>query len=269
MQLEDIKNTWVNTQNNDMVASVEAWNSVAEDYIYKKMPTLYQDPFFKFLTDRVSLTKEMTSLDIGCGAGVYSIALAPYVKEVYGVDFSPNMITMANRLAEEEKSANATFLCENWYTYDISEWENQFDIVFAHMTPAIADFTTFEKMIRCAKKYCFMEKPCRRTDNVLDALRELLGLTVMPEKEDVVPYVFDALWAMGYSPEFGYRQEVWKSDKDIEDAEKWYLGRLKGATPLNAETEQKVKDYLKSIAVEGKIKEEIHTTIVSMFWHVK
>lgn len=266
MKLNDIKNAWVNTQNQDIIASVEAWDSVAEDYIYKRMPALYPDPFFKLLTDKITLTKEMTSLDIGCGAGVYSIALAPYIKKATGVDFSPKMISMAKNLAIDQKAENVEFLCENWYAYDVTPMEKQFDIVFAHMTPAIVDFSTFEKMLRCSRKYCFMEKPCRRTDNVLDALRKLLGITVMPEKEEPVPYVFDVLWAMGCSPEFAYRQEVWNSDKDIADAEKWYLGRLKGTNSLDAKTEQRVKDYLKSIAVEGKIREEIHTTIVSIFW---
>lgn len=266
MQLSEVKKAWVNRQNQDIAADVEAWDSVAPDYVCKKIPALYRDPFFAFLTDKITLTKEMTSLDIGCGAGVYTVALAPYVKNAYGVDFSPSMIALANRLAKAEKADNAVFHCENWHTYAATAWENKFDIVFAHMTPAITDFTTFAKMIGCSKKYCFMEKPCRRKDHVFDALRERLGLSSESAKEESVPYAFAALWAMGYSPELAYRKEVWNSDKGVAEAKRWYLGRLKSAHSLSAEAEKEALAYLESIAVEGRIKEEIHTTVVSMFW---
>lgn len=268
MEIETIKEMWVNNMDRDIDASVKAWNSVATEAVYNKIPVLYADPFFRFLTDKITLTKEMTSLDIGCGAGVYTTALAPHIKKAVGVDFSPKMISLAKNLAAEQKAENVEFLCENWYTYDVTPLEKQFDIVFAHMTPAIVDFSTFEKMIRCSKKYCLIEKPTRRTDREMDALRAKLHLSAEPEKEDSVPLMFNALWAMGYSPQLSYRQEVWQSERTVADAVTWYLGRLKGFSPLTEDDEAKVVDYLKSHAVDGKIKEHIETTVVSMFWEV-
>lgn len=268
MEIETIKEMWVNNLDRDIDASVKAWDSVATEAVYNKIPVLYADPFFRFLTDKITLTKEMTSFDIGCGAGVYTTALAPHIKKAVGVDFSPKMISLAKNLAAEQQAANAEFLCENWYTYDITPLEKQFDIVFAHMTPAIVDFSTFEKMIRCSKKYCLIENATRRTDREMDALREKCGFSAAPEKEDSFPFMFHTLWAMGFSPQLSYRNEVWQSERTVADAKTWYLGRLKGFSPLTAENEAVVVDYLQSQAVDGKIKEHIETTIVSMFWEV-
>jgi 2-polyprenyl-3-methyl-5-hydroxy-6-metoxy-1,4-benzoquinol methylase len=46
----------------------------------------------------------MTVLDVGCGPGHYGIALAKSgAKEVYGIDFAPNMIDIANQHAKADR----------------------------------------------------------------------------------------------------------------------------------------------------------------------
>jgi len=48
--------------------------------------------------------KDKTVLDIGCGAGRYSLALAHQgVKLAYGIDFAPNMIAEARQQAQQQK----------------------------------------------------------------------------------------------------------------------------------------------------------------------
>ena len=47
-----------------------------------------------------------------------------------------------------------------------------FDLVFAHMTPAIADYYTLEKMCNCSRNKCFLVKPSRRNDCFLFVFAE-------------------------------------------------------------------------------------------------
>ena len=48
------------------------------------------------MQSKVKLNNDINVLDVGCGGGAYSIALASKVKNVVGVDFSPKMIELAN-----------------------------------------------------------------------------------------------------------------------------------------------------------------------------
>ena len=53
------------------------------------------------MQSKAKLNKDINVLDVGCGGGAYSIALASKVKNVVGVDFSPKMIELANDTKKE------------------------------------------------------------------------------------------------------------------------------------------------------------------------
>ena len=54
----------------------------------------------------------MVVLDLGCGVGRWSFALAPFVKRVVGADVSPKMISLARKLklAKGKKAGNINFV---------------------------------------------------------------------------------------------------------------------------------------------------------------
>ena len=58
-----------------------------------------------------------------------------------------------------------------------------FDLVFAHMTPAVADYHTLEKMCNCSKNKCFLVKPSRRSDMVLDGAFQAAGIEKNKKKQ--------------------------------------------------------------------------------------
>jgi ribosomal protein L11 methylase PrmA len=53
--------------------------------------------FFPFLT------REMTLMDIGCGPGAVTAALASRVKRAIGIDIEPHAIERARRLADSAR----------------------------------------------------------------------------------------------------------------------------------------------------------------------
>ena len=267
MELSYIRKHWINQMNVDSAASISAWDSVAEDYVYDGSVSLEKNSFLQFMQSKIELTADMQVLDVGCGAGAYSLALAPKVKKAVGTDFSPKMIKAAKRSATQLGIANAEFIERDWHNCDGEEFKRQYDVVFAHTTPAVVDYDSFMKMMEASKKYCFFCKPARRTDEVLDKLRSLVGMDYLQHDESVA-YTFDTIWAYGFNPELNYEETVWKSGKSLDEAQVWYLGRRKGTGHLTPAQEEEICRYLESISENGQVTETTKTTLVNMFWEV-
>ena len=70
MDLQAIQKQWV-LRPTDFAAETSAWDSTAEEYIYEEKINFEDDPFLKFVVEKVALTKDMRTLDVGCGAGAF------------------------------------------------------------------------------------------------------------------------------------------------------------------------------------------------------
>ncbi len=267
MDLQTIQKEWV-LRPTDFAAETSAWDSTAEEYIYEEKNNFEDDPFLKFVAEKVTLTKDMRTLDVGCGAGAYSVAMAARVGQADGVDLSPRMVELGSAWASEHGINNLRLWVSNWHTCDGAEFRGEYDLVFAHTTPAIADYSTLVKLCEASRRYCFLCSPARRTDQVFDELRKIAGYDSRRRADDSVIYTFETLWGLGYNPEISYSQTVWLPRKSIEEAEAWYLGRLRGSRPLDDETVRKIREYLRETAVNGLVHERIETTLVNMFWRV-
>lgn len=265
MDLSYLRSKWIRHTQGDIQAEISAWDSVAEDYVPDGDVTLQKDPFLALLHNKGILTKDMRVLDVGCGAGAYTIALAGAVGEARGVDFSPKMIEAAKRSARERKIKNVDFFERDWSGCPGDEFAGKYDLVFAHTTPAISDYETLVKLMDASKRYCALCKPARRTDEVFDQVRRLAG-DRRSSNDDSVVYAFGMVWGYGYNPEISYQETVWKSGKTLEEAERWYLGRMKGTCAIDDRTEAKIRDFLKEISVDGIVSETIHTMLVNLFW---
>ncbi len=52
-----------------------------------------------------------TVVDLYCGCGLFSIFLAPFAKEVFGIELNPRAVKFAQINAEKEKIKNVKFIC--------------------------------------------------------------------------------------------------------------------------------------------------------------
>lgn len=267
MNLEQIKEAWKMREGN-VEAEIAAWDSTAEEYLYEKKNNFKEDPFLNFMAEKIQLDKSMQTLDVGCGAGAYSVEIASKVNKADGVDLSPRMVELGNAYAREHNIQNLSLSVSNWHTCDISPIKRKYDVVFAHTTPAVADYYTLVKMCEVSKNACFLCKPARRTDKVFDEIKRIAGVSDNVGADDSVAYTFDTLWGLGFNPEVSYAKTVWRPVKSLEEATDWYIGRLKGYYDTDKEAVEKSKDYLKSIAIDGYVKEQIDTTLVNIYWKV-
>ncbi len=268
MDLETIRRQWILAPGN-VSAEAAAWDSEAENYLFEEKNNFEDDPFLRFIAEKAALTSEMRTLDVGCGAGAYSVAMAQRVGQADGVDLSPRMVNLGNAYAREHAITNLRLWVENWHTCDIAPLRKQYDLVFAHTTPAVADFTTLVKLCEASRGCCFLCKPARRSDQVFDEIRRLAGLPVRHDIDDSVAFTFDTLWGLGYDPEVRYAKTQWLPERTLEEAERWYIGRIRGQNLLDEETEHRIRGFLREISINGIVKERIDTTLVNICWHVE
>ena len=243
----------------------EVWDASAADYVAFPLPTFEEDPFLRMVAEEVPLDKDMTVLDIGCGSGIYGIALAERVGQVTGCDLSPKMIEAARAKAREEGCANIRFVQGDFRSMAFGE---TYDLVFAHLTPAVCDGETFRKMTDLACRWCFVAKPVRRTDAVLYEARRRAGVPAMEDARDEdFLRAFAAVWLQGGTPTVRHYADVWDTERPVGEAMRLYCEKLV-ALDLDERQKAVVRAYVESVAEEGVVREHIETIVAMMGWRV-
>ena len=91
-----------------MNASAQFWNKVAAGY--SRQPIADEAAYQKKLqVTREYFQPHMNVLEFGCGTGSTAIAHAPYVHHIRAIDFSANMIAIAQAKADAQNISNVTF----------------------------------------------------------------------------------------------------------------------------------------------------------------
>lgn len=267
--LDQIKQSWV-APHRDPAASRTWWDEHATYDHYKELPHRDNNAFLQLLYSEGMVQPSYDILDVGCGSGVYSLALAPDVHSVTGVDLSPVMISNARKLEKETGTTNASFQEVDWHELTLADadWEGSFDLVFAHLTPAVMDASHLEKLDQASRHYCAIARPARRTDELWETVDRLAGRRPMISKADNgVRLTFAMLWEMGYFPKLHYELQTWPHDESLERTLTFQLKRLQVDRELSSSEEAAVTDYLKSlVGPDGLIHSASHTWVTTVYW---
>jgi len=107
-QTREMKQSINSIQEDVMNASAKFWNQVAAGYA--KRPIADEAAYQKKLqVTREYFQPSMNVLEFGCGTGSTAIAHAPYVHHIRAIDFSSNMIAIAQGKADAQNIQNVTF----------------------------------------------------------------------------------------------------------------------------------------------------------------
>ena len=91
-----------------MNTSAKFWNKVADGYA--KQPIADEAAYQKKLqVTQEYLQPSMNVLEFGCGTGSTALVHAPYVHHIRAIDFSANMIAIAQEKAAAQNIQNVTF----------------------------------------------------------------------------------------------------------------------------------------------------------------
>ncbi|MEF9970845.1 MAG: class I SAM-dependent methyltransferase [Oscillospiraceae bacterium] len=256
---------------NDETAGRERWNLNAESYAALRLPSWKDSMAMRIIEREKMLEQGNTVLDVGCGGGRFSFALEAMGANVSAADLSPKMIEQAEKIARA-RGSGVGFSVDDWHKLSLKEkgWEKSFDLVLAHMTPAVASAETFLKLSDASRNWVLMVKPTRRTNSVLDELNRLVNAPEDKESlDEALAYAFDLAWHRGYCPKLEYENQLWESDLPLGRAIEEYSLRIASTRELTKENEAEIRAYLSSVALNGVVHESSRTMITAMFWQVK
>lgn len=130
-------------------------NSFVNPLLRKSMKLRY-----KKTMDYCQPIKGITVLDVGCGPGHYSISLAKQgAAKVVGIDFSEEMIQLANRKAEQEK---VTDIC-SFFPVDVFQFRTDmifdYSVLMGFMDYIREPIPLLEKVIGLTRDKVFISFP--------------------------------------------------------------------------------------------------------------
>ena len=249
MNLDEIKIKWT-LKENDKKSNISLWDEKADYFGNYAIPTIEEDKFLKLLKDEKILNKKFKVLDVGCGGGKYSLALANECDEILGIDLSPKMIEYANKNKENFNIKNTSFL------------------VFASMTPAVASASTFEKFMECSRKYCVLRCNIKRNDFIYDGIRKELSMEQTKENLNFL-YAFKMIYLKGYLPKIFYEEKKWIYEEPLDKAFNVYIKKIKSLKSVDMKEENQIRELINKISKDGYVKEEISSVIATIIWTVK
>jgi SAM-dependent methyltransferase len=162
---------------------------------------------------------EASILDIGCGTGIFTLPLAREAAMVTGLDDSETMISRMKNVMASEDIRNVTPITASWKDIDIParRFEKAFDIVWVSMSPAIQTARDFERMERCARKWCvYIGWGRKRKNALMEEIFSLHGTRYGPPPGAAT--VYDTLTHAGKSPSLDYFETSWEWTGCVEDA---------------------------------------------------
>lgn len=270
MKLKYFKEHW-KPQVGSKKAELDVWNSASREYRERIIPAFEENVHLRKVTEMGMWNEDSVILDVGCGAGNYSVAFAKKCKKVIGTDVSEGMITAACENAIRYCTPNTEFYQTDWHNFDLKEkgWEKQFDLVFVNMTPALQSYHTLELLNQASKGWCYVSKPTNWKQSVIYELIRMLGIWEEYRTFDIdMLCAYDVLRLQGRNPYVDYTTDIWMSDLELSDAFEHYIQRIEMKKLLSIQQKQKVKEHLERKAVNGRIQDRTEVTISMLSWKV-
>lgn len=125
---------------------MEWWDSLAFEYESKVLSSLYsgvKNPVFTFV-DGLNCKDYERVADLGCGRGDFLGFLSQHFKEVWGIDWSKNMLNIAKKRNKERKNVHLKRLDIR----NLGTFYRYFDAVFSLHTIAPYDISVAEDMVK-------------------------------------------------------------------------------------------------------------------------
>ncbi|ASS64914.1 MULTISPECIES: class I SAM-dependent methyltransferase [unclassified Paenibacillus] len=196
-------------------------------------------------------------LDIGAASGVFSVPFAERGAHVTAVESSPPLIGLLQENMKKFGLDKTTIVSEPFEAVDVQArgWSQAFDLVFVSMCPVILDWESVEKVLRCARQFCYISMPAgSRVNSLAQEIWPLLADRPFKEKETEFGYFLHLLYLKGYSYESLVTREMKSAELSIEEAlqEAMHWLRIYGL-PSDERSRKTVADYLERTYPSGKV----------------
>jgi len=186
------------------------WDNKSESFYKrteKKQKQFANDFVFHLIKDRQLLKEDSKVLDIGCGTGRHLSEFAAYTPYLTGIDISSKMLAYAQEKLQH--IPQATLIHGNWM--ETFTTKDEFDFVFACMTPAISSIENIKRMNMISKKYCMLERVIYQKDIVQEEIEQHFQQKLFNRPHNNKNYIYgiwNILWQMGYYPNVFFDKRI-------------------------------------------------------------
>ncbi|TVX98597.1 class I SAM-dependent methyltransferase [Cohnella terricola] len=196
-------------------------------------------------------------LDIGAASGVFSVPFAERGARVTAVETSPPLIELLEENISEFAEGQVKVVPAPFEDIDVEVkgWNQAFDLVFASMSPVVHDWESVEKVLRCARKFCYISMPVVQNEHSL--VKEIWPLVTgepYHSKPTEMGYLLHLLYLKGYAYESlitqeGKTKEV-SRETALQEAMTW-LGHHR--LPVDERNRDIIADYLEQANPSGQV----------------
>jgi len=196
-------------------------------------------------------------LDIGAASGVFSVPFAERGAYVTAVETSPPQIELLEQNILNFAKDQVKIVPVAFEDIDVEArgWSQSFDLVFASMSPVIHNWESVEKLLQCARKFCYISLPIVPTEHSLvNEIWPLITGQTYRTKLLEMGYLLHLLYLKGYAYESLITREVKTKEisreEALEEAMTW-LGHHR--LPVDERNRNIVADYLKQAYPSGRV----------------
>ena len=242
------------------------WNSFAEQDALRNRQSrsIYNTIVEGLVADKV-ISPFSTVLDIGCGAGTYTLPLASKVRQVTGLDTADQMLAM---LKSEAMHEGLTCRIEpqqaDWLDFPS---EPAYDVVFAANTTAINDYDSLMKMNEVSTGVCCL---IGFAGTYHIKVRALLWEHLMGEPPEHmafdIQYPFNILYNERFLPNLKFYSYRERYRETLAYMIEYYTSYFSLFGLQGPETTAKITEFMTNRAVEDYCTELINTTIGVLWW---
>lgn len=198
-------------------------------------------------------------LDVGAASGGFSIPMAECGAEVTAVEPNgPLAELFQTNLTRLGPSAGSVRLVRGTFEEidrDAAGWRNAFDLVFASMCPAVADWQSVENLIGCARRFCYISLSAGRQEHSL--LEEVMSLVAgrgSDHTQSEMAYLLQLLYLKGYSFASLITKELKTTEPSAEEALDEVMELLRHRRlPADEKARSMVREYLSRAYPEGRV----------------
>ncbi|WP_141501809.1 class I SAM-dependent methyltransferase [Paenibacillus luteus] len=196
-------------------------------------------------------------LDIGAASGVFSVPFAERGARVTAVETSPPLVELLEENISKFDDGQMKIVREPFEGIDLQTkgWNQEFDLVFASMCPIIHNWDSVEKLLHCARKFCYISMPVSPAEHSLvNEIWPLVTGKPFHAQHSEMGYLLQLLYLKGYAYETLITRETKTKEVSreaaLQEAITW-LGHRR--LPIDERNRKIIADYLEQAYPSGKV----------------
>ncbi|MFT0533358.1 class I SAM-dependent methyltransferase [Castellaniella hirudinis] len=241
----------------DLARQAQAWDRRAEEV--GAFTVARDDMALHLVRQHMDLSGKAV-LDISFGAGRHLLEFLRQGARISGVEISAGMVAQAHR---KLRASGLPYPPDNlvqsaWETLDLSTrgWDQAFDLVFLHKSPAISSVAMLKKVLQASRQAVCISLYTHREDSLLQDL--LLGFGLMRDPggirvADDLLAIFNLLYAWGYLPQLQFEEHSKTSRHDPDRIVDRYASWLWRGADCTETRRRALRDTLRHRAVDSKV----------------